>query len=325
MKNKILNNITPIDKATPEQEIIDFTTMENINHNLSLENMKNKYKNTSIPPELKNGVKAAIQKGKKEAMINRILKHTKVGGISVAAAVVAITILANINPTITYAMEKIPVIGNITKVVTFRTYSDQTENFQANINVPKIETDGNNNMKNAATKVNKSVKEYTDKLIAQYKADMQASNGEGNHAVDTSYKVINDTDSFFTLRIDTVVAEGGSNSFSKFYHINKNTEAVIELKDLFKENSDYITLISDNIKKQMADQMSKDEGLTYFNNKDTADSFNTIKSDQNFYFNTNGELVIVFDKYEVAPGFMGEVEFTIPKDVTSNTMISDPN
>ncbi len=31
--------------------------------------------------------------------------------------------------------------------------------------------------------------------------------------------------------------------------------------------------------------------------------------------NENGELVIVFSEYEVAPGYMGTVSFTIPSDV----------
>lgn len=56
----------------------------------------------------------------------------------------------------------------------------------------------------------------------------------------------------------------------------------------------------------------------YFYNtgEDYVDEFNLITGDESFYFNENGEIVIVFDEYEVAPGYMGAVEFTIPKDVT---------
>ncbi|OJT72202.1 anti-sigma factor, partial [Clostridioides difficile] len=32
-------------------------------------------------------------------------------------------------------------------------------------------------------------------------------------------------------------------------------------------------------------------------------------------FNKNGNLVISFDEYEVAPGYMGAVEFVIPNKV----------
>ena len=37
---------------------------------------------------------------------------------------------------------------------------------------------------------------------------------------------------------------------------------------------------------------------------------------ERYYFNENGELVISFDEYEVAPGYMGAVTFTIPLNVT---------
>ena len=44
-------------------------------------------------------------------------------------------------------------------------------------------------------------------------------------------------------------------------------------------------------------------------------AFRQIAEDQNFYFNADGDLVIVFGKYEVAPGYMGCPEFTIPLQV----------
>ena len=43
-----------------------------------------------------------------------------------------------------------------------------------------------------------------------------------------------------------------------------------------------------------------------------------IDKNQNFYINNNGEIVISFDEYEVAPGYMGVVEFTIPNSVINS-------
>ena len=40
--------------------------------------------------------------------------------------------------------------------------------------------------------------------------------------------------------------------------------------------------------------------------------FQSIEDDQSFYINNSGQLVIVFDEYEVAPGSMGMPEFVIP-------------
>ncbi|WP_322020199.1 RsiV family protein [Clostridium butyricum] len=41
------------------------------------------------------------------------------------------------------------------------------------------------------------------------------------------------------------------------------------------------------------------------------DSFDKIKENQDFYINNDGNLVICFDEYEVAPGYMGTLEFII--------------
>lgn len=82
---------------------------------------------------------------------------------------------------------------------------------------------------------------------------------------------------------------------------------------LFK-NDKYIEVISKNIKDQMRSQMKKDSNKVYFIDisDNEMDSFNKIDKNQDFYINDKNQLVISFDEYEVAPGYMGAVEFVIP-------------
>ena len=65
----------------------------------------------------------------------------------------------------------------------------------------------------------------------------------------------------------------------------------------------------------MIENMKKDSNLTYFleadENEEVIDSFDKIKENQDFYINNDGNLVICFDQYEVAPGYMGTLEFII--------------
>jgi hypothetical protein len=62
----------------------------------------------------------------------------------------------------------------------------------------------------------------------------------------------------------------------------------------------------------MQDQMAADENKIYFIKSDEEPSgFDKITDDTNFYINDDGNVVIVFDEYEVAPGYMGVVEFTL--------------
>lgn len=57
--------------------------------------------------------------------------------------------------------------------------------------------------------------------------------------------------------------------------------------------------------------------------EDLIEVFETIKEDQNFYITEQGKLVIAFDKYEVAPGYMGLVEFEIPTELLSDVLVSN--
>ena len=64
--------------------------------------------------------------------------------------------------------------------------------------------------------------------------------------------------------------------------------------------------------------MEENKDITYFlYTEEEPYGFQAVTPENNFYLNEKDELVIVFDEYEVAPGFMGVIEFTVPKEVIS--------
>ena len=69
----------------------------------------------------------------------------------------------------------------------------------------------------------------------------------------------------------------------------------------------------------MKDQMAKDENIFYWVEYDDVPEWNfeAITEETQFYLNENEEVVICFNEGDVAPMYMGCVEFTIPKDVLS--------
>ncbi len=276
--------------------------------------MKDRYHNIPVPDAARTVMAAGIERAKKEKRRIQMMKMTKRTGITAAAAMAAIVIMANASPVTANAMEEIPVLGAIAKVVTFRTFEDANNNYEAKIDIPKVSINEKDNMK-----VNRSIEEYANQLIAEYEkqvAEDQA--GDGHYSVTSSYDVVTDNDEYLSLRINTTVVMASGAEYVKIFTIDKETGNVVSLKDLMKDKADYITAISDNIKKQMEEQMAADDSKMYFYNtgEDSVDEFNQITGDESFYFNENGEIVIVFDEYEVAPGYMGAVEFTIPKAVT---------
>ena len=267
-----------------------------------LEQLRQEYESLPVPLEARDRILAGIAQGKKETdkaqmkgvIFMKLMKRT---GMTAAAAMVAITLLTNLHPTIANAMEQIPVIGPIAKVVTFRTYENKTNNFEANIQIPQIEA--------APETLNKSIEEYAQELIAAYEGELSQSQGEGSYSLDSSYKVVTDNDRYLC----------GAQS-TKIFTIDKTTGKQLSLKELFKDRPEMLSSITANIKEQMASQMAADDSVSYFYNSDMPeDDFKELTGDESFYFNEEGLLVIAFDEYEVAPGYMGAVEFTIPSSV----------
>lgn len=278
-----------------------------------IDKLKENYNNIKIPARLNDVVNDAINKKSN----NKIQTKWLVTAASICAVVGAI----NINPVFADNLEQIPVIGNLVKIVNFSNYQIKDNGYEASIKVPKIEGLDN---KELEYKLNKEFEKNGKKLYSQYLEEVKGlkeSNESGHKSAESWYEVKTDNDNILSLVIYEYEAEGSSNTTRRFYNIDKKNQTVLTLEGMFK-NDDYINVISENIKQQMAEQMKRDKNKIYWlNDKEARNSnFKSIKRDQGFYINKSGELVICFDKYEVGPGAMGLVEFTIPKDIIKPLM-----
>lgn len=279
----------------------------------TLSNLKKSYEEIPVPSSAHNAVLEGIQKGKKEKRITTMIKITKRSVLTTAAAVSVIAIMANASPVTANAMEEIPVISAIAKVVTFRTFEDSSDRYEAKIEIPKVSLDQKDN-----TSVNRSIEDYANQFIGEYEKQITDNLTEGGHySVTSGYEVVTDNTKYLSLRINTTVIMASGAEYVKIFTIDKTSGEVISLTDLLHKDNMILSNISDNIKMQMEKQMAEDDSKIYFSKSDeNVEGFKGIKGDESYYFNEKGEIVIVFDEYEVAPGYMGVVEFTIPKSVT---------
>ena len=279
--------------------------------------------------ELRAKMKEADKMNKKE---NRNAKFIR---LAVAAAVFVgiFMILPNTSAAVANAMEQIPVIGQLVKVVTFRDYEYETDRNMADIKVPEIKPDIqiedgqvedgqiNNsdvleNLEHTTEEINAEIQEITDKLIEEFEANLEYE--EGYQDVIVTSEVLSTTNDYFTLKLICYQGAGSGYEWNYYYTIDLNTGERLKLKDLFKEGADYITPISENIKAQMQEQMDKDENVYYWLNDEIEEwNFKSITDDTSFYLNEKDNVVIGFNEGDVAPMYMGTVEFEIPADVLS--------
>lgn len=288
--------------------------------NRGLDELKKEYMGVKAPQKGKEKVINAMEKAIKDKNRKKTILFRK--RLTAAAAVVAVAIiLPNTNASVAMAMENIPVIGGLFKVVTFRNYEYDDGHRSAKVDVPQLAMEESQDMAAPQAmagidELNKNVEDYTNMLIEKFEAEAETI-GEGYQGLDITYDVVMDTADWFTLKIDVLETQASGYEQHKYYHIDKRTGNIATLKDLFIDNADYISPISEEIKRQMRENMAKDENLIYFLDSEITpeEDFVQIQPEQNFYFNENGDIVIAFDEYEVAPGYMGSLEFVIPSDI----------
>lgn len=258
-----------------------------------------------------------------DEMIARVERRTRPSRMkqSVLITAAAITLFIgglNSNASFADAMAKVPVFGQLTEIVTIDWKETKTQQ-SADIKAPQV------------TLPDKALEQQlNEKYIAEgqalYEKFKQETNGqEGAFAVDSRYDVKTDTDDLLSIgRIVTETRASAAESV-QYDTIDKKQQLVLTLPSLFK-NDRYITTISDYLKEEMRRQMKADEGKVYFveGTPDVPESeqFKRISAKQNFYITTDHKLVLSFDEYSIAPGYMGIVEFKIPTSILKDDLVS---
>ncbi|MCI8483959.1 MAG: DUF3298 domain-containing protein [Lachnospiraceae bacterium] len=293
-----------------------------------LNHINNDYQNIKVPETLRTKIEDTITQAKEdlaaETLQNRRYQKffsLRIAAAGAAAAALLLVILVNSSSSIAYAMEQVPFLGTIVKVITFREYEHHENKMEADIKVPEVQIKDKEGtvLQESTEKLNDAIQSYTNEIIAAYEADVKAAGTEGTESVNLDYEIVTDNDKLFSLGFHQTIVMAGGTQLTKIYHIDKSTGDMITLKDLFQEGVDYKTPISENIKQQMKEQMNADENKTYWVDSDVPEwNFTEISDNVNFYINEKGKLVLVFDEYEVAPGYMGIVTFEVPTEIVAD-------
>lgn len=282
-----------------------------LKNNKELEKLKENYNNIEIPDKLDQVVNDALNKSKN--------KRSNLGKWTSAAAALCVVVGAvNLSPAFANTVESIPVIGNVIKIINFKNYRLDENGYDVSINVPKVEGLKD---KDLEYKLNKDFEEEGKEMYNEYLTEMEdlkASGKEGQKFGQFGYEILNENDHILSLVTYNHSIEASSNTTRKFYNIDKENGTVLTLEGMFK-GKDYVKVLSENIISQMRERTKKNPQDIYWIDGEF-DNFKQIKKDQGFYINNKNELVICFDKYEVAPGSSGLVEFVIPNEVTEKLM-----
>ncbi|WP_455718820.1 RsiV family protein [Anaerosporobacter sp.] len=303
-----------------------------------LNNSKQEYNQIQVPEELSKRVNDVFDdyevKQKKREMDcmknsvghktnNKTKKFLARTGIGIVACFGIFVIGLNSSESFAKGVENIPLIGTVAKVLTIRSYEDANEDRTIKADVPQIEVESDNeDVKQVVVDINKEIQGLVDDHIkqaethiAEYKDAFLETGGTEEefkakdiHA-NVDYEVKAQNDEMISIVITSY--EDWANAYTEqfFYTLDLATGDVLTLKDIMGD--DYIYKANQAIREEMEQRVKVDENLTYFTEEEGG--FTSVDENTHFYVNEAGNPVVVFEKYEVAPGFMGIQEFEIKK------------
>ena len=266
------------------------------------------------PDECLERVKEAIVRAKEDKLRAVRTRRKALMRMVAVSFICFLVILPNMSAGVAQAMSSLPVIGDLFRVITIRDYHYMDDRFRAEVNIPEIESDSE-----AAKSINGKVNAIAEEWVEQFESAKEDEWGRSEIKVD--YEILSTAPEYFTLKLITYQGSGSGFQQDHYYTIRISDEKEMALSDLFPEGADYITPISENIKQQMRQQIKNDPDKMYWvdiGDDDPAKGFEfvEIEKDQQFYIDSEGRIVIAFNEGDVAPMYMGCLQFTIPGQVT---------
>lgn len=283
-----------------------------------LNNIKQEYKKIIIPKELNDMVDKSIQKAnkdvrKKKMIFGRVFK-VAIAGLAVCSMFV---LAINTNESLAKSVANVPILGRVAEVLTFVDYERETDTITEDVVIPEV--DGLND-KEMQDKINKEIKAKMDEQIKEaeiradeYKEAYFATGGteENYHPIEfkLDYEKKYSDDSILSFIIFHHESLAAAYAETYYYNIDLNTNEELTLKDVLGD--DYINKANESVRKQIEElkvNPSEDRHYGFF---DGESGFTSIREDQGFYINNDKKVVIVFNKYEIADGATGPLEFVI--------------
>lgn len=274
---------------------------------LNHDNYNDNFENIDVPEDTRDILIASMDRA---SVRKRQLKRRRAASC-IAVALAVVIAVPNLSPTAAKAMESVPVLGNLFRIITVNDYHDNSGRYTADVDIPYISASDEISQKEA-DKINSRINETCEAYIAQYEQTKEELAGEGYEDLYIKGEIVSDSDDYFTLKLILYQGAGSGYEQNDYYTIDKKTGGRVMLSDILPAG--YKETINKEIVRQMNRQMKEDDSISYFIG-DEWDGFTTISDDQDFYLDENGDIVICFDEYEVAPGYMGCVSFTVSRDL----------
>lgn len=289
-----------------------------------LDRMKEKYDQTAIPEELNVRIQREIKKSRQQqeeksgaARSHRSKRVMRSVEAAAAAACILFTAALNTSPVFAKEAGELPVVGGLARILTFRSYETEKNDIAVSVEIPTIEMIAEDTGI-AVDEINQEIlarcNQYAEEALRraeEYRTAYLETGGtpeewaEHKIKITVAYEIKQQSSDYLSFVVRG--SENWTNAYneSKYYNLDLKTGETVTLKDIL--GSGYVELVNESVRKQIAERQEK--GETFFSAEEGG--FAGISEDAKFYINENNRPVMVFEKYEIAPGSSGEIEFVI--------------
>lgn len=293
-----------------------------------LKKMKDRYDEIVIPEELhvrieKEIIKSRRQQAKKN---KRYTLKKAIRSMEIAAAAVCILFIAALNTSPVFAKEvtQLSVIGGLARILTFRTYETEKNDIAVSVEIPTIgmiEEDTGIKADEINQEILAQCSRYADDAVVraeEYRTAFLETGGTleewaaHNIKITVGYEIKQQSGRYLSFIVRGTESWTSAYSESRYYNLDLEAGKMVTLSDML--GGDYVEFVNESIRAQIAERQQK--GEIFFTAEEGG--FAGIGEDVKFYINGNNCPVIVFEKYEIAPGSSGEIEFEIQPDSNVN-------
>ena len=310
------------------------------------EDGKNIYDSIDIPDRLSETVKQAIVSQSRQERLERYRREKKKAAkvrffrctaAAAAALMACMTVGVNSSEAFAREMGELPVIGALARVLTVRSWHGTDGDYEIDLEVPRIEAEAAQEaqtqpVQDFTEKINEEIEKIVDAYMEEARAEFQeykkaffetgGTQEEWNDRkmdITVDYTVKYQKDNLLSLELVTAKGWVAASQERHYYNLDLDREQALTLEDILGE--DYVRICNESIDAQIREQVRTDEMKSYFgygpdgeqDDEMGIEGFTTVSKDTKFYLNEEGNPVIVFDEYEIAPGYMGMPEFEIER------------
>ena len=284
-----------------------------------LKNIKKSYDSIQIPKELDYVVDRAIHQGKAKKK-NTLRTCFKMGVTTLAVSFSLFVVLLNTSESFAKSMEGVPIINTLAEIFTVREYEEQNDLDLIKAKIPAIKNTGNTDLEKRInyeiyTKINDVIEEAKNRAKEYQEAVLETGGTLDDYiplTVNVDYEIKYQDSDIVSFVITKSESLASAYTEQYFYNIDTENGKELNLKDVLGEN--YKEIVDNEVEEQIETRKKESEDNMYFTKEEGG--FSGIENEyHDFYINEDKKAVVVFQKYEIAPGYMGIQEFEIPDNV----------